>query len=115
MQLVAGVDEVGRGALAGPVVSAVVVSNKQILGDDIIDSKLLSIEKRAILANIIKQRAVAWAIGQASSAEVDNLNIAQATLLSMQRAVLNLSNISPSSIDLMYIDGNLLPDMSEIL
>lgn len=102
--IVAGVDEVGRGPLAGDVVAAAV-----ILGTDIpagiTDSKKLSERKREVLAATIKQTAVAWCVARANVAEIDDLNILHASLLAMKRAVEGLS-IQP---DWVLVDGNRLP------
>lgn len=103
-QLVAGVDEVGRGPLAGDVVAAAV-----ILGDTvpagITDSKKLSENRRDRIAADIREFAVSWAIGRASVLEIDELNILQASLLSMHRAVAAL-HIQPHFV---LVDGNRLP------
>lgn len=103
-QLVAGVDEVGRGPLAGDVVAAAV-----ILGDTvpagITDSKKLSEKRRDRIAVDIREFAVSWAIGRASVLEIDELNILQASLLAMHRAVAAL-HIQPHFV---LVDGNRLP------
>lgn len=105
--IVAGVDEVGRGPLAGDVVAAAV-----ILGDSppagLTDSKALSPRQRERLAETIRSEAVAWSLGRATVAEIDELNILQASLLAMQRAVEALS-VQPS---LVLVDGNHLPRWS---
>jgi ribonuclease HII len=102
---VAGVDEAGRGPLAGPVIAGAVILNpdKPIAG--LADSKVLSPERREQLAALIKSQAIAWAIGRAEVEEIDHLNILQATLLAMRRAVLALR----PSPDYAYIDGNRCP------
>jgi ribonuclease HII len=106
--LVAGVDEVGRGALFGPVVAAAVIlpstALPQLLADQINDSKKLSPKKRTQLALSICAICSDWRIGFASTAEIDQLNILQASLLAMKRAVLKLS-VQP---DICLIDGNQL-------
>ncbi|MCX7098269.1 MAG: ribonuclease HII [Methylococcales bacterium] len=101
----AGVDEAGRGPLAGPVVAAAVIldPNRPIVG--LADSKILSAQKREGLAETIKASALCWAVGMASVEEIDSLNILQATLLAMQRAVLGLS-AQPGRV---LVDGNRLP------
>lgn len=104
-ELVAGVDEAGRGPLAGPVVAAAV-----ILGDGqnlaaLKDSKLLSERQRELLYQDIITHSTAWAVGEASTIEIDRLNIRQATLLAMQRAVEGLS-IRPNSV---IVDGRDCP------
>jgi ribonuclease HII len=97
--LIAGVDEVGRGPLAGPVVTAAVILKTSIPG--LTDSKLLSPLKRAKLAVTIQQEALAYAYGWASLEEIESLNIHYATLLAMERAVLALS-VTPGQI---LVDG----------
>ena len=97
---IAGVDEVGRGCLAGPVISAAVVLKRGINLKLIKDSKKISFEKRKIIAEIIKRNSH-YAIGRASVREIENLNILEATLLSMRRAIEKLV-IKP---DLVLIDG----------
>lgn len=104
---IAGVDEVGRGPLAGPVVTAAVVLDRRSPIDSLDDSKKLSEKKREALAGIIQERALAWALGRAEVEEIDRLNILQATLLAMQRAVLAL----PVTPDLALIDGNRCPQL----
>lgn len=105
--IVAGVDEVGRGPLAGDVVAAAV-----ILGDSppagLTDSKALSRLRREQLAETIRLEAVSWSLGRATVAEIDELNILQASLLAMRRAVEALS-VQPS---LVLVDGNHLPRWS---
>mgnify|MGYP002620854677 CR=1 FL=1 len=104
--LVAGVDEVGRGPLAGPVVTAAVILDPTRPIDGLMDSKALSPERRQVLEPVIQQQALAWAIGRAEVEEIDRLNILQATLLAMQRAVAALS-LRPSRV---LVDGNRCPD-----
>ncbi|NLQ05317.1 ribonuclease HII [Cylindrospermopsis raciborskii] len=103
---IAGVDEVGRGALFGPVVAAAVILPNSALSilveSKIKDSKQLSVSRRHYLAQQIAQLAVEWKIGYATTAEIDRLNILQATLLAMKRAVLKLKS-QPS---LCLVDGN---------
>lgn len=103
--LVAGVDEAGRGPLAGPVVAAAVILDprKPIIG--LADSKKLSASQREALAALIKSSALAWSVGIASVEEIDTLNILQATLLAMQRAVAGLSTL-PGHV---LVDGNRTP------
>lgn len=99
--IIAGVDEAGRGPLAGPVVAAAVIfaDNKPLAG--LADSKQLSAKRRETLAVMIRQNALSTAIGRAEAAEIDKLNILQASLLAMQRAVAGLS-IQPEHV---LIDG----------
>lgn len=103
--LIAGVDEVGRGPLAGPVVTAAVILDlaHPIMG--LADSKKLNPTQRERLAMAIRDRALAWALGRAEVAEIDQLNILQASLLAMQRAVAALS-VTP---DKVLVDGNRCP------
>lgn len=103
--VIAGVDEVGRGPLAGDVVAAAVILDGGRPIDGLADSKKISEKKREQLAQQIRQNARAWAIGRASVAEIDELNILHASLLAMKRAVEALS-LSP---DLVKVDGNRLP------
>ena len=101
-----GVDEVGRGTLAGPVISAAIILNKEKIPEGINDSKKLSKKKREVInEELISQHS--FAIGIASVEEIDKINILQASLLAMKRAVLNL-NIKPQTI---LVDGNKLPDL----
>ncbi len=104
---IAGVDEAGRGPLAGPVVAAAVILDPLRPIDGLADSKILSERKRDSLEEIIKACALSWSIGIASVEEIDELNILQATLLAMQRAVNGLA-ISPDEV---LVDGNRLPDL----
>ncbi|MBD3384549.1 ribonuclease HII [candidate division KSB1 bacterium] len=104
---VAGIDEAGRGPLAGPVVAAAVVFPKeQPLLTHVIDSKKLSSKRRSELMPLIRQNAVAVGIGIVSEKIIDNLNILQATLLAMQQAIEDLT-LEP---DYLLIDGNRAPD-----
>ena len=102
--LLAGVDEVGRGPLAGDVVAAAVILTESPL-EGVTDSKMLTPERREALAERIRVEAVSWALGRATVAEIDELNILQASLLAMRRAVEALP-IQPS---LVLVDGNRLP------
>ena len=102
--LVAGVDEVGRGTLAGDVVAAAVILAESP-PEGVTDSKMLTPERREALAERIRDEAVSWAMGRATVAEIDELNILQASLLAMRRAVEALP-IQPS---LVLVDGNRLP------
>jgi ribonuclease HII len=105
LEVVAGVDEAGRGPLAGPVMAAAVILNhkKPILG--LADSKTLQASQRMRLAVQIQAHAVAWAVCCATVGEIDQLNILQATLLAMKRAVSSL----PQLPDLALIDGKQTP------
>ena len=103
--LVAGVDEAGRGPLAGPVVAAAVILDDQNPIYGLADSKKLTVRQRERLFDEIRARALCTAIGRASVEEIDTLNILQATLLAMRRAVQGL-RLKPG---LVLVDGNQLP------
>lgn len=103
--LIAGVDEAGRGPLAGPVISAAVILNPKKTITGLRDSKLLTAFQRESLFTEICQNALAWAVGRAEVEEIDSLNILQASLLSMQRALAALS-VQPIRA---LIDGNHAP------
>lgn len=105
--LVCGVDEAGRGPLAGPVVAAAVILDPERPIPGLNDSKKLSEKKRIALAALIRERAIAWAVAEASVAEIDQINILQASLLAMQRAVAALSVKAESAL----IDGNRCPQL----
>ena len=107
-KVVYGVDEAGRGPLAGPVYAACVVLRSGNAINGLADSKRLSEKKRADLAKQIRQHALAWAIASASVEEIDRLNILQASLLAMQRAVVKLL---PASDALILVDGNCAPQL----
>jgi len=107
---VAGVDEAGRGPLAGPVVAAAVILHPRRRIDGLADSKTLSAPERARLAPIIRVRALAWAIAWADRDEIDALNILGATFLAMRRALLRLP-ISPTHV---AVDGNQLPRLDDL-
>ncbi len=100
--ITAGCDEVGRGCLAGPVIAAAVILPKTY--DDILikDSKRLTPKKREVLDGVIRTEATAWAIGLATPAEIDAINILNASLLAMHRAIDSLTIIP----ELLLIDGN---------
>ncbi|WP_100655876.1 ribonuclease HII [Alteromonas flava] len=104
-QRIAGVDEVGRGPLVGDVVTAAVILDPDNPIDGLTDSKKLSEQKRIVLAEQIKAHALSWAIGRASPAEIDHLNILHASMLAMQRAVEAL----PIQPEWVRVDGNRLP------
>ena len=105
---IAGVDEVGRGPLVGDVVTAAVILDPENPIEGLMDSKKLSEKKRSLLAELIKQNAIAWSIGRATPEEIDTLNILHATMLAMQRAVHSL-NVTP---DFVLVDGNRCPTFS---
>ena len=104
---VAGVDEAGRGPLAGPVVAAAVILNprRPIAGLD--DSKKLSASRREALRDEIIRNAVLWSVAGADPAEIDAINILEATMLAMRRAILGLS-VVPAAVQ---VDGNRLPNL----
>lgn len=101
---IAGIDEVGRGPLAGPVVAAAVVLPRDFCHDEIRDSKLLSAKQRGKLAPLIRQNAQAWGLGVVEVEVIDRINILQASLLAMAKA---FSTLEPSP-DCLLIDGNQL-------
>ena len=105
--LVAGVDEVGRGPLAGPVITAAVILDPEVPIEGLADSKKLTEKRREQLFEIIQERALAWALGRAEVDEIDKINILQATMLAMQRAVLALDP-QPQHV---LIDGNRCPKL----
>ncbi|AOV89299.1 TPA: ribonuclease HII [Vibrio parahaemolyticus] len=107
-QLIAGVDEVGRGPLVGDVVTAAVILDPNSPIEGLNDSKKLSEKKRLALLPEIKEKALAWAVGRCSPEEIDELNILQATMVAMQRAIAGLK-VQP---DLVLIDGNRCPELS---
>ncbi|MBC3916061.1 ribonuclease HII [Undibacterium sp. CY18W] len=107
-EVICGVDEAGRGPLAGPVMAAAVILDPQRPIPGLRDSKKLSEAKRELLAVEIKQHALAWCIAECSEQEIDELNILQATMLAMRRAVEGLS-VTPT---LALIDGNRCPVMA---
>jgi len=105
LRLVAGVDEVGRGPLAGPVVAGAVILDPERPIEGLADSKALSAARREALAELIEERALAWALGRAEVEEIDRLNILQASLLAMQRAVAGLDPAAEYAL----VDGNRCP------
>ncbi len=106
--LVAGVDEAGRGPLAGPVVAAAVILDPQQRIDGLDDSKKLSEPQRERLADQIRERALAWSVASAEVEEIDEINILAATMLAMRRAIASLT-IMPNGVQ---VDGNRLPNLS---
>lgn len=103
----AGVDEVGRGPLAGPVVAAAVILDPAKLIDGLTDSKKISEKKRERLYDEIRSGALAWSIAQASVEEIDRLNILHASMLAMKRAV---DTLRPTP-EHVLVDGNRVPDL----
>lgn len=108
--LTAGVDEAGRGPLAGPVVAAAVILDPRRRIDGLADSKLLTPEERERLAPLIRSRALAWAVAWADCEEIDALNILGATFLAMRRALLRLTLV-PQHV---AVDGNQLPPLKDL-
>ena len=107
---VAGVDEAGRGPLAGPVVAAAVILDPSCPVEGLKDSKLLKPARREELAAAIRARALAWAVAGADCQEIDALNILEATLLAMRRALLGLA-VGPTHVQ---VDGNRLPALADL-
>lgn len=105
--LTAGVDEAGRGPLAGPVVAAAVILDPNNPIEGLADSKKLTAKKREALEPLIKERALAWCVAEASVEEIDEINILQATMLAMQRAVAGLQ-VKP---EFVQVDGNRIPKL----
>jgi len=105
---VAGIDEAGRGPLAGPVVAAAVILNADCVPVGLNDSKKLSAPQRERLAIEIRTTALAWSVAWSDRAEIDSLNILAATMLAMRRAILGLA-LAPGSVQ---VDGNRLPNLA---
>jgi ribonuclease HII len=109
--LIAGVDEVGRGCLSGPVVAAAVILPDGFTDSRIKDSKTIkSAKKREEIARVIKENAISWGIGASSPQEIDQMNILQATYLAMKRAVDSCSRTP----DFLYVDGDKFPGHKNI-
>lgn len=106
--LIAGVDEAGRGPLAGPVVAAAVILDKKRPIPGLKDSKVLTEKRREYLAIEIRDNATAWSVAWSDAAEIDSLNILQATFLAMRRALIGLI-VSPTLVE---VDGNKLPNLN---
>jgi ribonuclease HII len=105
---IAGVDEAGRGPLAGPVIAGAVILDPEKPIEGLRDSKRLSASRRDELFDQIRERALAWAVGRADVEEIDRINILQATMLAMSRAVEALQPYADHAL----IDGNRCPDLS---
>ncbi len=105
--ILAGVDEVGRGPLAGPVVAAAVVFTDTQQMPDVRDSKQMSPKNREKTSRLIRKWALDWSIGAATSSEIDSINIHHATMLAMRRAILGLRHY----VDYVYVDGRHFPDI----
>ncbi|MSQ81161.1 MAG: ribonuclease HII [Candidatus Methylopumilus sp.] len=108
-QIICGVDEAGRGSLAGPVYAAAVILGPDFNIEGLRDSKKLSESKRYLLADSIKKNAISWSIGICSESEIDILNIHQATLLAMKRAIDTLQKKFPIKV---LVDGLFCPDIN---
>ena len=106
----AGVDEAGRGPLAGPVVAAAVILNPRRRIHGLADSKVLPAAERERLARIIRERALAWSVAWSDRDEIDSLNILGATFLAMRRALMRLP-VCPTHVQ---IDGNQLPRLDDL-
>ncbi len=106
-KIIAGVDEVGRGSLIGPVYAAAVILNKKVNRKKLKDSKKLSKKNREILYNYIKKNSI-YAIGSASQSEIEKINILNASLLAMKRAIIKLKK-KPA---IVLIDGNRVPKIN---
>lgn len=105
--LIAGVDEAGRGPLAGPVIAAAVILNPAHPIKGLADSKLLSEKDRELLFQQIQEHALAWAVGRSDVEEIERINILQATLIAMKRAVESLA-MTP---EMALVDGNQMPKL----
>lgn len=108
LDIIAGVDEAGRGPLAGPVVAAAVILDPERPIEGLRDSKKLTAARREELAVLIKENALAWCVADASVEEIETLNILEATMLAMRRAVEGLS----TPPNLVLVDGNRIPRMN---
>ena len=112
MQLICGVDEAGRGPLAGSVYAAAVILDVKNPIDGLMDSKKLTEKKRDFLSAEIKQKALAWAIASCTCQEIDEINILQASLLAMKRAIEAMQAQFGIIPDLVQVDGNKCPKIS---
>jgi len=110
MMQVCGIDEAGRGPIAGPVCAAAVVLPKDFPFEILADSKKLSPKKRTYAEMVIKERALAWSVAWSNPSEIDRINILQATLCAMQRAFARIAK-SGITIDLVLVDGNKTPSL----
>jgi ribonuclease HII len=107
LELIAGIDEVGRGPLAGPVIAAAVILHPERPVTGLADSKALSESRREAIAAEIREKALCWALGRCEPQEIDSINILQASLLAMSRAVEALSTQPEHAL----VDGNKLPKL----
>ena len=108
LKLLCGIDEAGRGPLAGPVYAAAVILDVPRRINGLTDSKLLTPERREVLAGRIRSRAIAWGVASASVEEIDQMNILRAALLAMRRAVEALRVAAVEAI----VDGNIAPPLT---
>ena len=106
-EYIAGIDEVGRGTIAGPVVAAAVILRRDHSYDELDDSKRLTEKNRKLLSKKIISQSIAWSISLSDVNEIDNLNILWATMLAMRRSILGLS----CKPDFIQVDGNTLPNL----
>jgi ribonuclease HII len=117
-RLIVGVDEAGRGPLAGPVVAAAVILDPERPVAGLADSKALDATERERLASLLQERALGWCVAVASPAEIDAINILQATMLAMRRAVLGLlgsaSGVATFGAVRVEVDGNRLPSFDGV-
>lgn len=111
MMLICGIDEAGRGPIAGPVCAAAVVLPKNFPFEILADSKKLSLKRRKFAEAIIKEQAIAWAVAWSSRREIDQINILQASLCAMQRAYSKVER-SGIAVDLVLVDGNRVPELA---
>jgi len=109
--IIVGLDEAGRGPLAGPVFAAAVILPKSFPFELLDDSKKLNAKKRKEAEIIIKEQAIAYSIAFATAREIDEINILWASMLAMKRAYLKVADIYNGKIDLALIDGNRTPDL----
>jgi ribonuclease HII len=110
MVYLCGIDEAGRGPIAGPVCAAAVVLPKQFPFELLADSKKLSPKRRVAVAKVIKEQALGWAVAWSSRKEIDQINILQATMCAMQRAYRKIERQN-LHVDLILVDGNRTPEM----
>lgn len=108
IELLCGVDEAGRGPLAGPVCCAAVILPPELVLPEVNDSKKLTEKKRELLFDVIREKALAWSVVMMDNCDIDRLNILQATMEGMKKAV---SHLSPAP-QYVLVDGNKLPDLS---
>lgn len=111
MRVICGIDEAGRGPLAGPVTAAAVVLPPGFDTGMLNDSKKLSAKRRDLIERQIIEGCTCWALGWCSPLQIDRINILQASLLAMRRAYLNLPSLPDQRIDLVLVDGNQRPSV----